>query len=114
MISGDDNNIGRLLFSYGASLSNLVNQRIDDGGIYRVAATADTLQNRGFINGTTTGQPTAASRPTPGTSSSASTLIYIGRGAGASTSGVRMLNGHIRNLRIWHRALTDNQIKGLR
>lgn len=36
--------------------------------------------------------------------------IYLGNNKEAS----RPLFGHIRNLRIWHRALSDNQIKGLR
>lgn len=35
-------------------------------------------------------------------------LINIG---GQTTAGTRHLFGHIRNLRIWHRALTDKQVK---
>lgn len=37
--------------------------------------------------------------------------LYIGRTE--SSDNARYLFGHIRNLRIWHRALTDNQIKAV-
>ncbi|QJT31056.1 hypothetical protein E4186_13355 [Aeromonas media] len=37
--------------------------------------------------------------------------LYIGRAE--SSDNARYLFGHIRNLRIWHRALTDNQIKAV-
>jgi len=37
--------------------------------------------------------------------------LYIGRAE--SSDNARYFFGHIRNLRIWHRALTDNQIKAV-
>ncbi|MGL4546035.1 MAG: hypothetical protein ACRCUU_10915, partial [Plesiomonas sp.] len=37
--------------------------------------------------------------------------IYFGNRAGGSDG---YMFGHIRNFRIWHRALTDAQIKGLK
>jgi len=35
-------------------------------------------------------------------------VIRIG---GQTTTGLRHLNGHIKNLRFWNRALSDTQLK---
>ncbi|MDU6819724.1 phage head spike fiber domain-containing protein [Leclercia adecarboxylata] len=86
---------------------------IDDGEIHNMSFVSDTINKKVCTDGAVVTSDTIT-RPTPGNVSAANNTIYIGRGAGSSTPGVRMLNGHIRNLRIWHRALTDNQINGLR
>lgn len=114
MLDSSTSNLGKYLFAYGPATFNTFNQKVDDGAVYRLAATSDMSQVRAFVNGANSGSPTPMVRPTPGTTSNVNTLIYLGRGAGANASGSRMLNGHIRNLRIWHRALSDIQIKGLR
>ncbi|MFB4893339.1 LamG-like jellyroll fold domain-containing protein [Enterobacter hormaechei subsp. hoffmannii] len=74
---------------------------------------SDTINKKIFTDGAVITSDTIT-RPTPGNIGVSNKTIYIGRGAGSSTPGARMLNGHIRNLRIWHRALSDIQIKGLR
>lgn len=115
MLDSSASQAGRLAFTYGARSYNFYGVRVDDGKIHRVASVTDTLSNKSIIDGGNPSPPTTASRPAPGTVNSANTLMYLGRGAdGATASGQRMLNGHIRNLRIWHRALSDFQIKGLR
>lgn len=112
MVESYGPNVGKYLFAYGNGTTNVVNLRVDDGAIHRLVATSDTQQNRGFVDGVTTGSPTQASRPTPGNVSSTSIAMYIGRNVAAA--GQRTLNGHIRNLRIWHHALSDIQIKGIK
>ncbi len=114
MLDSSTSNVGKYLFAYGPATFNVFDQRVDNGEVYRIAATFDGNNISALVNGEANRSPTPVTRPAPGDRSSATTRIYLGRGAGASTSGVRMLNGHIRNLRIWHRALTPNQIKGLR
>ncbi|MEI9692550.1 LamG-like jellyroll fold domain-containing protein [Atlantibacter hermannii] len=114
MVDSTTTTLGKYAFAYGSANFNYSGNRIDDGQVHTVCSRSDTVQNQSCVDGTQLTSPTTVSRPTPGTASSANQLIYIGRGAGASASGQRMLNGHIRNLRIWHRALSDIQMKGLR
>lgn len=40
--------------------------------------------------------------------------LYLSGAIKQDTSTIRCINGHIRNLRIWHRALTDAQLRSLR
>ncbi len=114
MVDAAGSNLGKYLFTYGPATYNVCNQRVDDGQVHRIVATCDTKKNRAYLNGVPSANPTETSRPAPGTISATNGLIYLGRGAGSSAAGTRMLNGHIRNLRIWHKVLTPNQIKGLR
>lgn len=114
MIDSSTTQSGKLAFAYGARSYNFYSGRIDDGKVHRVVSVTDTQNNKSVIDGGNPSTPTAASRPAPGTTSSVNSLIYFGRAAAGTTApGQTMLNGHIRNLRIWHRALSDIQIKGL-
>lgn len=114
MVDSSASTAGKYAFAYGSAAFNYSDNRIDDGQTHTVCSRSTTLQNQSCVDGTLLTSPTPVSRPTPGTTSSVNQLFYIGRGAGATASGSRMLNGHIRNLRIWHRSLSDIQIKGLR
>ncbi len=114
MLDATSTQSGRLAFAYGSPTFNFYTGRVDDGKVHQLVSVSDTVNNRSFIDGGVASNPTPAARPVPGTVASMHTLIYLGRGAGSTAAGQRMLNGHIRNLRIWHRALTDNQIRGLR
>ncbi len=114
MLDASSTQSGRLAFAYGSPAFNFYAGRVDDGKVHQLVSVSDTVNNRSFIDGGAPSNPTPAARPAPGTVASIHTLIYLGRGAGSTTAGQRMLNGHIRNLRIWHRALSDFQIKGLR
>lgn len=114
MLDGSTQQPGKPAFAYGGTTFNYYNKRIDDGASHVIVSVSDTLQNRTFVDGDSNTQPTTATRPTPGSVSDANTWIYLGRGAGATAPGSRMLNGHIRNVRIWHQALPETKIKGLR
>ncbi|QDK21155.1 hypothetical protein ES815_23715 [Leclercia adecarboxylata] len=114
MLDASSTQSGRLAFAYGPATYNFYTGRVDDGKVHTLACVSDTVVNKSVIDGGAPSNPTPTSRPTPDRIFSANTVIYLGRGAGITTAGQRMLNGHIRNLRIWHRALTDNQIRGLR
>jgi len=114
MVDSSSSTAGKYAFAYGSATFNYSDNRIDDGQIHTVCSRSTTSQNQSCVDGTLLTSPTSVSRPTPGTTSSVNQLFYIGRGAGATASGSRMLNGHIRNLRIWHRALSDIQMKGIR
>lgn len=114
MVDNSSATLGRIAFAYGGSSFNMASKVIDDGNMHIVCARSNTSQNQCCVDGEQLSNPTAVSRPTPGTVTAANQVIMIGRGAGATAPGQRMLNGHIRNLRIWHRALSDNQIKGIR
>ncbi|WP_312973547.1 LamG-like jellyroll fold domain-containing protein [Atlantibacter sp.] len=114
MVDSSASTAGKYAFAYGSAAFNYSDNRIDDGQTHTVCSRSTTLQNQSCVDGTLLTSPTPVSRPTPGTTSSVNQLFYIGRGAGATASGSRMLNGHIRNLRIWHRALSDIQMKGIR
>ena len=105
---------GKYAFAYGWSNFNYSADRIDDGQVHIVCSRSTTLQNQSSVDGNQLSNPTAVNKPTPGTVTAANQTIMIGRGAGATAPGQRMLNGHIRNLRIWHRALSDIQMKGIR
>ena len=72
-----------------------------DGHVFTSIKTAG-----GFTTVIPSGKTTGNQVTTPGFSSP----LYIGNTKELN----RPLFGHIRNLRIWHRALTDNQIRGLR
>jgi len=110
-ISGS--NLGKFLVTYGPLNYNASLERVDNGLSHRLVAVSDTLQNRGYVDGVPSAASTATSRPTPGNTTAVNSIICLGRGAGSTVPGVRMLNGHIRNLRIWHQALSAEQIKGL-
>lgn len=114
MVDSSASTSGKYAFAYGSAAFNYSDNRIDDGQTHTVCSRSTTLQNQSCVDGTLLTSPTPVSRPTPGTTSSVNQLFYIGRGAGATASGSRMLNGHIRNLRIWHRSLSDIQMKGIR
>jgi len=114
MLDSSTSNVGKYLFAYGPATFNVFDQRVDDGEVYRIAATFDGNNISALVNGNASRSPTPVTRPEPGLHPSVTERIYLGRGAGSNASGVRMLNGHIRNLRIWHRVLTPNQINGLR
>ncbi|WP_285130908.1 phage head spike fiber domain-containing protein [Leclercia adecarboxylata] len=114
MLDASSTQSGRLAFAYGPATYNFYTGRVDDGKVHTLACVSDTVVNKSVIDGGAPSNPTPTSRPTPDRIFSANTVIYLGRGAGVTTAGQRMLNGHIRNLRIWHRVLSDFQIKGLR
>jgi len=114
MVDSSSSTAGKYAFAYGSAAFNYSDNRIDDGQTHTVCSRSTTLQNQSCVDGTQLTSPTPVSRPAPGTTSSVNQLFYIGRGAGATASGSRMLNGHIRNLRIWHRSLSDIQMKGIR
>lgn len=114
MVDNSSATLGKFAFTYGGFSFNMASKVIDDGNMHIVCARSNTTQNQCCVDGEQLSNPTAVSRPTPGTVTAANQVIMIGRGAGATAPGQRMLNGHIRNLRIWHRALSDNQIKGIR
>ncbi len=114
MLDSSASNVGKYLFAYGPATFNVFDQRVDDGEVYRIAATFDGNNISALVNGKASRSPTPVTRPEPGLHPSVTERIYLGRGAGSNASGSRMLNGHIRNLRIWHRVLTPNQINGLR
>lgn len=52
----------------------------------------------------------SAKTAVPYTIGNSSTALRIG---GQATDGIRHLFGHIKNLRVWHRALKDSEVKGL-
>jgi len=104
---------GRPMFCYASPALVGGATAIDDEKIHNMAFVSDTINKKIFTDGEIVTSDTII-KPTPGNVGAANNTIYIGRGAGSAAPGVRMLNGHIRNLRIWHRALTLNQIKGLR
>lgn len=114
MVDSTTTTLGKYAFAYGSATFNYSDNRIDDGQVHTVCSRSTISQNQSCVDGALLTSPTSVSRPTPGTTSSVNQLFYIGRGAGATASGSRMLNGHIRNLRIWHRALSDIQMKGIR
>ncbi len=105
---------GKLRNMYGAANFVQSINRMDDGLIHRFVFSTDLIKNKLSLDGVISEIPTAA-RPAPGNpATQVADKILIGWGAGSTVAGNRVLNGHIRNLRIWHRALTDNQIRGLR
>ncbi|MFO3903835.1 LamG-like jellyroll fold domain-containing protein [Enterobacter hormaechei] len=112
-VNSATNAAGVVTFSYGDPGQKANNEIIDDGKPHIVSVRSNGLQKDICIDGSLSGSATVT-KPTPGSVASYSNIIMIGRGAGANGAGLRMLNGHIRNLRIWHRALSDIQIKGLR
>jgi|GEM_PF-154350 len=114
MLDATTTQSGRLAFAYGPATYNFYPGRVDDGKVHQLVCVSDTLVNKSVIDSGAPSTPTPTARPTPERIFSANTVIYLGRGAGITTAGQRMLNGHIRNLRIWHRALNNNQVKGLR
>ncbi|MFO3907791.1 LamG-like jellyroll fold domain-containing protein, partial [Enterobacter hormaechei] len=112
-VNSATNAAGVVTFSYGDPGQKANNEIIDDGKPHIVSVRSNGLQKDICIDGSLSGSATVT-KPIPGNVASYSNIIMIGRGAGSPTPGQRMLNGHIRNLRIWHRALSDIQIKGLR
>lgn len=114
MIDNSVSGPGKFAFAFGGANFNFHETRIDDGGAHYVCCRTTTLENITFVDGVAANSATPTVKPAKGAVTAANETLYIGRGAGASAPGQRMLNGHIRNLRIWHRALSDNQVKGLR
>ena len=73
----------------------------------RFGISQDGIKYSTMLNSTvTTITGYALDTPTPG----GSVVIRLG----AATNNTRVLFGHIRNFRIWHRALTDAQLRSLR
>lgn len=106
--------VGTSRSMYGSSSYSQSRNRLDDSLIHNVVFSTDLSKNKLSLDGDIVEIATSP-RPTPGAPSpQMADKILIGWGAGATAPGQRMLNGHIRNLRIWHRALSDNQIKGIR
>jgi len=113
MVANSIGAAGQLAFAYGDGNFLSGGNRLDDGNIHNIAARSNNLKKDVCVDGVMAGTA-SITKPATGTVSAVNQNIYIGRGAGATASGSRMLNGHIRNLRIWHRALSDNQMKGIR
>ncbi|WP_033136996.1 phage head spike fiber domain-containing protein [Aeromonas finlandensis] len=104
----------RLAWAYGnASFSGGANQpALNDQKMHTIVAQTDIVQNRCYTDGVE-GSVKQPATPVFGADNGTSKdRWHIGYGAGGSM--VRHLWGHIRNLRIWHRALTDSQIKAIR
>lgn len=105
---------GKVRCSYGSDSYLQGAKAVDDGGQHRVTFSTNLTQNTVAVDGVISKGGTLA-RPVPvPTASSLYEVIYFGASSGTPSTNVRMLNGHIRDLRIWHSALNDNQIKGLR
>jgi len=105
---------GKVRCTYGPGTYLQSANAVDDGAQHRVTFSTDLTQNTVAVDDTILKGITSA-RPTPNpTASSLYAVIYLGASSGSPGSNVRMLNGHLRDLRIWHRALSDIQIKGLR
>lgn len=114
MLSEASTQVGRPAFAYGNATFNVYPQRIDDGAIHQIVSVSDTVNNKSVVDGGSFSNPTVAVKQIPGSVVAANTYMHIGAGAGATAAGQRCLWGHIRNLRIWHQALPDLKIKGLR
>ncbi|MGL5776085.1 MAG: phage head spike fiber domain-containing protein [Aeromonas veronii] len=83
-----------------------------DTGRHIVVARFDGVKNSCFTDGVK-GSVSNDAVPVFGTPNDDTGMyVLIGYGAGSTTG--RHLFGHVRNLRIWHRALSDTQIKSIR
>lgn len=100
---------GKVRQTYGPATYIQSSKAIDDGKTHLVAFTTNLIKNALTVDGSEVAIGTQV-RPVPGSVSAINQLIVLG----ATSSPTRMLNGHLRNLRIWHKTLTPNQIKGLR
>ncbi|UVN08072.1 MAG: sialidase [Bacteriophage sp.] len=100
---------GKVRQTYGPATYIQSSKAIDDGKTHLVAFTTNLIKNALTVDGSEVAIGTQV-RPVPGSVSAINQLIVLG----ATSSLTRMLNGHLRNLRIWHKTLTPNQIKGLR
>ncbi len=106
--------LGKVAATYGSGNAMTSNLVVDDGAQHVVTFSTDLTTNKVAVDGDIA-SVAASARPIPNpTESDLYKVIYLGASSGSPGGGVRMLNGHLRNLRIWHRALTDNQIKGIR
>ncbi|MDM5067320.1 LamG domain-containing protein [Aeromonas salmonicida] len=103
----------RVGWAYGGSSfsGGVVPASIEDGNRHVVVAQCDGAKNRLYVDGVkgSVEQDVIASvGPDNGTGKD---KLHLGYGAGGTS--VRHLWGHIRNLRIWHRAISEAQIKGI-
>lgn len=104
----------RAAFAYGGSsfAGGAVVSQIEDGNSHVVVAQSDATNNRLYVDGQKAPVEIAAINvvgPDNGVNGQSFWL-----GAGAGTYGSRQINGHIRNFRMWHMALSDAQCKALR
>lgn len=108
-----DPSVGRIGWAYGgSSFSGGTNQpQLTDGLTHAVTALMDGAVNRTYTDAVKGSVELAATPVFGADNGTAKERWHIGYGAGGSTA--RHLWGHIRNLRIWHRALTDAQIKAI-
>ena len=105
---------GRPAWAYGGSqFAGGGNQpALNDGNIHTVVAQMDGTNNRVYSDGVK-GTGDFAATPVYGADNgSGKERWHLGYGAGGTT--VRHLWGHLRNLRIWHRALSAAQCQALR
>lgn len=109
-----DPSVGRVGWAYGgSSFSGGINQpQLTDGLTHAVTALMDGAVNRTYTDAVKGSVELAATPVFGADNGTAKERWHIGYGAGGSTA--RHLWGHIRNLRIWHRALTDAQIKAIK
>ncbi|UVN08070.1 MAG: sialidase [Bacteriophage sp.] len=113
MLATSGANAGKPCFGYGNSDFVYGSTGLDDGKGHVVVARFDGSDKYLCSDGVmSVGR--AATKPASGNVDATNQNIQIGYGAGYVTPGHSVLNGHIRNIRIWHRALNDRQIKGIR
>ncbi len=113
MLATSGVNAGKPCFGYGNSDFVYGSTALDDGKGHVVVARFDGSEKALCSDGVMTAGR-AATKPASGTVDATNQNIQIGYGAAYVTPGHSVLNGHIRNIRIWHRALNDRQIKGIR
>lgn len=82
-----------------------------DGTTHIVGARFDGVSNSAFTDGIISA-PSAGSPVFGNDNGESKNWLLIGYGAGSTTT--RHVFGHIRNFRIWHCALSDAQIRGLK
>lgn len=104
----------RLAWAYGgASFSGGTNQPpLNDGKIHTIVAQTDKVQNRCYTDAVEGSVKQPATPVFGADNGTGKDRWHIGYGAGGAT--VRHLWGHIRNLRIWQRALSAAQCQALR
>ena len=109
-----DPSVGRIGWAYGGtSFSGGDNQpKLTDGLTHAVTALMDGAVNRTYTDAVKGSVELAATPVFGADNGTAKERWHIGYGAGGSTA--RHLWGHIRNLRIWHRALTDAQAMAIK
>ena len=105
----------RACFSYGdSSITSVATDlpRLDDGLPHVVVAQYDTLKARQYVDGVKSATEVTPVAVYGADNGAAKDKLLLGYGANSTLN--RHLWGHIRNFRIWHRALTDAQCKVVR